>query len=120
MMNWAVPSLDTTALHFNNILADTMLHERYAIPGLQNLAFIVRNGIACIALPTVHYLEQFCMHRHYCMQAVVSITWNSEVVCYAYSSVHYSVEVCYWECPLIESPLYYVTYMYVQVMYPPG
>ena len=70
-----------------------MLYESYAIPGLRNVAFTVRNGIACIAPPTVRHLEQFCMHRYYCMQAVVSIIQNSKVVCYAYSSVHYLVDV---------------------------
>ena len=69
------------------------------------------------------------------MQAVVSVIRNSEVVRYsgaaivfihietsigAYSSVHYSVDVRYWECPLIESLLYDVIYIYVQVMYAPG
>ena len=57
------------------------------------------------------------------MQAAVSVIQNSEVVRYSgaatvlniimeisvgtYSSVRYLVEVRYWECPLIESPLYY-------------
>ena len=56
------------------------------------------------------------------MQAAVSVIRNSEVVRYPgaatvvniwryrlvhnYSSVRYLVEVYYWECPLIESPLY--------------
>ena len=58
------------------------------------------------------------------MQATVSVIRNSEVVRYsgvsivlaicmetavgACNSVRYSVDVRYWECPLIESPLYYV------------
>ena len=56
------------------------------------------------------------------MQAAVSVIRNSEVVRYSgaatvlniimeisvgtHSSVRYLVEVRYWECPLIESPLY--------------
>ena len=53
------------------------------------------------------------------MQAAVSVIRNSEVVRYSgastvtvlniwryCSSVRYLVEVRYWECPLIESPLY--------------
>ena len=60
------------------------------------------------------------------MQAAVSVIRNSKVVCYSgaatvlniwryrlvhiqCSSVRYLVEVRYWECPLIESPLYTCT-----------
>ena len=62
------------------------------------------------------------------VQATVSVIRNSEVVRYsgvsiyciicmetavgACNSVRYSVDVRYWECPLIESPLYYV-YVYL-------
>ena len=64
------------------------------------------------------------MQLYYGVQATVSVIRNSEVVRYsgvsivlyqficmetavgACNSVHYSVDVRYWECPLVESPLY--------------
>ena len=64
------------------------------------------------------------MHLYYCVQTSASVIQNSEVVRYsgaaivlyyletsvgAYSSVRYLVDVRYWECPLIESSLYYYT-----------
>ena len=70
---------------------------------------------------TVRYRSTFCMYLYYCVRISASVIRNSEVACYsgafivlyimetsigAYTSVRYSVDVCYWECPLIETPLY--------------
>ena len=64
------------------------------------------------------------MYFYYCVRTSASVIRNSEVVRYsgaaivlyimetsvgAYTSVRYSVDVRYWECPLIETPLYSVS-----------
>ena len=70
---------------------------------------------------TVRYRSTFCMYLYYCVRTSASVIRTSEVVRYsgaaivlyimetsvgAYTSVRYSVDVRYWECPLIETPLY--------------
>ena len=82
-------------------------------------------GVVIIAPPTVRYSEQFlyaailrrashcvrypefggcplfgCFYCIICMETAVG----------ACNSVRYSVDVRYWECPLIESPLYSTRY----------
>ena len=79
-------------------------------------------GVVIIAPPTVRYSEQIL---YAAILATVSVIRNSEVVHYsgvsivlyvymetavgACNSVRYSVDVRYWECLLIESPLYQET-----------
>ena len=85
-------------------------------------------GVVIIAPPTVRYSEQFlyaailrrashcvrypefggcplfgCFYCIICMETAVG----------ACNSVRYSVDVRYWECPLIESPLYLPTHAYL-------
>ena len=84
-------------------------------------------GVVIIAPPTVRYSEQFlyaailrrashcvrypefggcplfgCFYCIICMETAVG----------ACNSVRYSVDVRYWECPLIESPLYSMCAVY--------
>ena len=82
-------------------------------------------GVVITTPPTFHYSDQIlyaailwrASHRvHYpeladcllfeCCYCIVCM----ETAVGACNSVRYVVDVCYWECPLIESPLYIILY----------
>ena len=60
-------------------------------------AAILRRASHCVRYPEFGGCPQFrCFYCIICMETAVG----------ACNSVRYSVDVRYWECPLIESPLY--------------